>query len=408
MRAHALTLAMLLLILSSSACDTRNVGSGLLVPVPNVPSSRGLVVPEGAAAGDTVTFAVLWERGEEPWQVSFDFGGGAEPVGDLRQISAKSASTSFAERRCEQDALLTVDAGGQFVVSATVTDNNGASLSQSKSYEYAKRPNRAPVISVSSDIWTNIMTVHGEDADGDDITVYASASEDIIIESSKVILGGDGDTTFHAEVEAVLSEEDLEIRFTCEDSHGLGGNEAEAYASNPPVYVGADTLYAIPVDFKVSTGEPVTVVVVTGVPASPFQYMNGCRVTCSEPMRYVPLSFNVGYPGGPAGGIDGFWTGMNPSGGFLLPPDSFFDPGGPSLHLDFNVTPLHGSDRTTDEGPLFTFDVTFDSPGEKVFGFEQTSIVDRTFYTDGNQTANRYWGDISNNHAGIPNSVIVE
>jgi len=100
----------------------------------------------------------------------------------------------------------------------------------------------------------------------------------------------------------------------------------------------------------------------------------------------------------------------NPSGGFLLPPDNFFaesDLGGGLVGIDFNVTPIGGSDITTASGALFSFGATF-AAGENILGFQEASNVDRTYYSDSTQSAHYHWGDIGNDHAGIPNSVRVE
>jgi len=93
-----------------------------------------------------------------------------------------------------------------------------------------------------------------------------------------------------------------------------------------------------------------------------------------------------------------------------LPPESFIietDLGGGVTGIDFNATPVGGSDRTTDEGALFNFGATF-AAGHNTLGFQDVSGVSRTYYTDSNAAPDRFWGDITNSHAGIPNSVEVE
>jgi len=178
----------------------------------------------------------------------------------------------------------------------------------------------------------------------------------------------------------------------------------------------ADTLYAIPLSSTVAAGDPVTIEVITGDPANPFQYLTGVRVTfpTAAGVDYVKNSFNVGATGGAADDPDGFWTAMG-SPTFLLAPDSFYQvtddvqDGDPAIEaLDFNVTPLGGSDVTTGSGPLFNFQVTFANAGTYQLGFQQTFTVNRTYYQDGNQAPDYFWGDITNNHAGVPNSVTVQ
>lgn len=178
-----------------------------------------------------------------------------------------------------------------------------------------------------------------------------------------------------------------------------------------PIVLAADALYAIPLQGSTAVGEPVRIVVATGVPLSPFQYLNGCRVTAPTGFTYEPASFNVGVPGGATGAADGFWTAMNPGGGFLLAPDNFHQLVSIAPGLDaysFNVTPLGGSDRTTDSGALFNFEASFSTARTYTLGFQGSSgVISRTYYSDGSATE-YFWGDITNNHAGVPNSINVE
>jgi len=111
--------------------------------------------------------------------------------------------------------------------------------------------------------------------------------------------------------------------------------------------------------------------------------------------------------------VDGFWSNMSgiSNGDFLLAPDSFYSPvdaGGGLTGLDFNVTPLGGSDVATGSGALFNFGATFTTPGTYTLGFQQTNVVNRTYYQDANQAPDYFWGDITNSHAGIPNSITVQ
>jgi hypothetical protein len=183
-----------------------------------------------------------------------------------------------------------------------------------------------------------------------------------------------------------------------------------------------DTLYAYPVERHVQPSEPVTIVVASGRPANPFQYMTGVRVTVPQEagFHYVKNSFNVGAPGGAADDPDGFWAAMEFDPGsateqtrgmnFLLAPDKFYtvvDAGAGLSGLDFNVTPLGGNDTQAAWGPLFNFQATFDYAGRWQLTFQQTNVVNRVYYQDHNQSPDYYWGDVSNNHVGIANSVTV-
>jgi hypothetical protein len=140
------------------------------------------------------------------------------------------------------------------------------------------------------------------------------------------------------------------------------------------------------------------VVVSTGVPAQPFEFMNGCGLTVEADADKVVGSFNTGVPGGQPDAADGFWATMLPSDGFLLAPDSFIiatDIGGGRERWDFNVTPIGGHDVTTSKGALFNYKFTFSVAGVKTFGFEEFHGVDRTYYSDEASHIN-HWSDISN------------
>lgn len=176
-----------------------------------------------------------------------------------------------------------------------------------------------------------------------------------------------------------------------------------------PIELASDTLYALPQLATAAVGEAVRVVVATGIPNNPFQYMTGAGLTMPSDGTYVKGSFNAGAPGGEAGDVDGYWAQMAPAGGFLLAPDSFIVPvdiGNGRVRFDFNLTPLSGSNQFTAKGALFNAQFSFSTAGTKVFRFQQTQGVKRTYYSD--DSHEYFWGDIANAHAGIPNSVDVQ
>ena len=82
------------------------------------------------------------------------------------------------------------------------------------------------------------------------------------------------------------------------------------------------------------------------------------------------------------------------------------DAGDGFVALDFNVTPLGAEDTQRAWGPLFNFQVTFDNPGRWQLGFQQENVVSRTYYQNRDQTPDFFWGDISNDHPGIANSIV--
>jgi hypothetical protein len=178
----------------------------------------------------------------------------------------------------------------------------------------------------------------------------------------------------------------------------------------------SDALYAIPQQTSAAVGEAVRIVVATGVTAHPFQYMNSVRVTFSagEP-SFVSGSYNVGALGGSADHPDGIWASVNPED-FLLPNDymlSFnnYDAAGGRWAMDFNVTPILGTAVEGTEGELFNFEVTFAQPGTARLGFEQFRDVDRTYYSYSESRFGsgyeHYWSDLSNDHAGSANTIVV-
>jgi hypothetical protein len=140
--------------------------------------------------------------------------------------------------------------------------------------------------------------------------------------------------------------------------------------------------------------------------------MNSVRVTFSagEP-SYVPGSYNVGAIGGALEYADGIWAVVQPEG-FLLPTDYMlgfnnYDDASGSWAMDFNVTPIQSTPASAAEGALFNFEVTFARAGSVRLGFEEFNQVKRTYFSDGSSTE-YYWSDISNDHAGIANTIAVQ
>jgi len=172
-----------------------------------------------------------------------------------------------------------------------------------------------------------------------------------------------------------------------------------------------DALYARPLSSTTSVGQPVRIVVETGVPAGPLAFMNGCAVSFSGPgADYVPGSFNVGAPGGEAWAVDGIWAAAAPQG-FIQVDDLLLQwavtAEGGLTRMDFNVTPIYGDAITGAEGALFSFEATFNEPGIYRLGFVEFSDVKRTYYSDWD-AKEYYWSDISNNHTGVANTITVQ
>jgi hypothetical protein len=178
-----------------------------------------------------------------------------------------------------------------------------------------------------------------------------------------------------------------------------------------------DTLYAMPLQEFADTGDPVRVVVATGMMAHPFQYMVGVGLTVDADAEYVRLSLDAGEPDDQPDmllygvhPLDGIWAAVQPRQGFLLAPDSFIqstDIGGGRERWDFNLTPLDGRNILAVEGTLFSAEFTFSQPGMKVFGFSKADAVKRSYYAD--DTTEYFWGDIDNRGGpGHPNAVLIQ
>jgi PKD repeat protein len=167
-------------------------------------------------------------------------------------------------------------------------------------------------------------------------------------------------------------------------------------ANTPP----PDSIFALPSQSTAHDGEVVTVEVYTVGAAHPFQYMSGCGLTLENGNTYATQTFDAGvldYDGLP-GNVDGVWTAVGPSGGFLLVPDNFIQPtdiGGGRSRYDFNVTPLGGIDISGATGAMFNFGLTVHSTVS--FGFMAQDSVKRTYYNSA--TTEYLWGDSTDSGA---------
>ena len=75
---------------------------------------------------------------------------------------------------------------------------------------------------------------------------------------------------------------------------------------------------------------------------------------------------------------------------------------------EFALLPENGCDLLNEAGDLLNFQFTFSAAGTYNLGFvESTGDIRRTYYSDQDEYE-YYWGDISNDHAGIAHSITVE
>jgi hypothetical protein len=183
---------------------------------------------------------------------------------------------------------------------------------------------------------------------------------------------------------------------------------------NPPPPAGggayaADTLYAYPLSAEAQVGKPVTVVVATGRPAHPFQFLAVCSVTIESQGAYAPGSFNYGAPGGERTDSDGVWGLMGiPNGAYLdlgdgLVPGAGEDTPGGRRAYEFAVVSQGPYPALNAEGALFNFQLTFSAPGAYHLGLRQTDgDFDMLYYSDANGKSYR-WGALLADATGALN-----
>ncbi len=290
----------------------------------------------------------------------------------------------------------------------------------------------APHISSVTGAGTSLITVAATDANGDDITVTATAPSGFTVTpDTQVILDGDGTATFSFTPGDVFDGGSGSAGFVATDGLTTPEVVKTVEVLSPPLDFADNTLYAIPMQTEAAVDEPVTILVATGKLPNPLMFMTGVRVCAPEAWDYVSDSFNVGALGGAKDFKDGAWAALPAGHSFLLMPDVFIkDPNSPSgngqLHeglrcYDFNITPIETVAGNHDlsqfaieeaKGELFNFQVAFHSPGVYDVSFMLHQGVDRTYYMErqpvGDETGlELYWGEISNDYSGVPHTVTV-
>ncbi|MDQ3023193.1 MAG: hypothetical protein M3R04_02225 [bacterium] len=405
------------LLLTLTGCATLNVGAALPVRPRIVSLSLSdTSVVSGQAIKLSVEYTNLDDLQPITWTATF-----SDCVTPAIHVFTSPVGTSSASLTFVTEFFLLVDdpGGKDCTVAVTAVDAVGHHTGpQMLSFHvYGIPGGQVDIVSAIASRTEVDVTV--ADSDNSNVLITFIAPAGISgTPTSAVVPGGNGIAHFSFTGIDIFAGGTVDITFTADDSRG-STDTATATITADPINLVADTLYAIPLDTDIFAGERVRIVVATGDPANPFQYMTGVRVTVDQAADAlyvgaggtgdVPGSFNVGLPGGQTGDVDGFWTAMNPSG-FLLAPDSFIqrsDAGGGPHCFDFNVTPLGGSDVADGEGALFNFELEFPNDGTYKLGFQDLNIVSRTYYQDGNMAPDYFWGDISNDHEGVPNTVTV-
>jgi len=412
------------LIVLASSCETLNIGPG--GHIPERFSLLGVTLSPaeptgGYLAGTTVTATITFQGVTAPFNFTLAFpNGGATPATQTVAGANGTATATFTI----DSFLLVDDADGKDIAfTVTGTDGAGSSGSVNGTFHVKGIPNQAPTITTAFNAADCSVTATVSDADaGDNVTITATTvPAALTTPDPQTVAGGNGTATFTFGAAYLLAGGSGTVTFTASDTQASATSDVTVTCD--PIVLAADTIYAIPLQTTINAGDRVRIVVATGDPASPFQYLTGTRVTISDTAGAlyvggdaafggtadIPGSFNTGAVGGT--GVDGFWTAMNPSG-FLAAPDNFIrrsDAGGGLHGFDFNVTPLGGSDVTTGSGELFNFELEIPNAGVYQLGFQDVNLVSRTYYQDGNQAPDYFWSDFSNDHAadGVPNTITV-
>jgi hypothetical protein len=295
-------------------------------------------------------------------------------------------------------------ASATYSYTVVVTDSQGLSDTATGTYTVGPSPNSPPVIDdavYTEATKTMVVTVSDPD-DGETLTVDVTVPPSLSVDSVSKVAATTGPLTasFVWSTTDLFAGADDTTTVTVTDSGGATDTtEVNIFF---PGNIPADTLFVYPSPTTVAVGEPVTVLVLTMVPAHPLQFINGIGLTMPDDASIVTGSLDYGALGSSVGVVDGYWAAMNPSG-FMLQPADFQMPtpiGGGRERWDFNIVPLGGSDQTTASGALFNVQFTFSTPGVKTFGFQELDAlsVKRTYYSDGN--GNEYfWGEIGNEQA---------
>jgi hypothetical protein len=400
-------------LMLAASCDSKNGGPGW--PALN-PTSIVIAVPAGMVGNANADWSVTWVSNKGPFTVAWDFGNGANP----NTVSATATATNSATT---VQMLNATAAAANYTATVTITDVNGRSGSATANYTVGIIPNLIPTI--ASAVYTEatrtlVVTVNDAD-DAQTLTVGVTVPAGLTVDAASkaasqtgpltasfvwgatdAFAGGNGDTT---------------ITVTDQDAGTATGT---ATITIPAITLEDDTIYAIPMANTAAQADTVTILVATGVPANAFQYMVGANVTFPTWVHYAANTFNIGAVGGVKDASDGIWgpDGMNVAS-FLTGTDAFlfgqekdFGTAG-RWRLETNVTPLSGTDITTESGALCNFGVTFDQAGTATFGFIQaTGAIDRTYYRDGANN-DYYWGTLMAgpdgvlNVTGVSNEIVV-
>ena len=391
-----------------TGCDTLNVGGDLPTFGPSI--SAFTVTPADAAGlfgNEGATFSVSFENGTGPYTIAIDFGGAAAP-----NISGVPATSPFSTAV----TLVDLAAAQSFTATARVTDSTGVTGKPATlTFNVGATRNANPTIDSIVVAGTTVtVTVSDPDA-GDVLTVTLDSATGGLV-GSPASRTGSGDFSFGAT--SIFDGASGTATFTVDDAKGGSDTDTSGTITVAALVLANDSIGAIPLVTSAGVADTVKVVVATGPTANPFQFMTGVSIVFPTGAGYSGNSYDYGAPVAGDPGLnpvedkdqettDGIWTVVAPASGFLgvgdnlLVPDAALPvPFTGSSAIDFNITPLGGSDAPAGTaGILFNFNLEFSAAGAYKLDFLLFDEVNRTYYQDGSQAVFQ-WGDITNNVTG--------
>ena len=361
-----------------------------------------VTVPEQLHGSEAAVWRIEYSADAEPCRIMMDMGGGA-----AQDLPAGTPATSPFEHSFMMLNPSKTDTAS-YTYEVIVTNPMGFTAIATGSYSVGPNTDEPPLVESAVYVAAqHALTVTVADADdGAVLTVSVTEPAGMTVDASSKTAAATGPLTavFYFSADDPLAGAGGDTTVTVSSSDSELVSQQEVLISIAPFALAADSLYAIPLKSSVAIGEPLTVVVATGIPANPFQFMNGIGLTVEADAQRAELPFwNAGAVGGEFSAPDGFWAAMAPSGGFMQPIDGWnwiiptaIDGG--RERWDFNLSPLGGSDLTSASGALFNVTFTFSEPGTKTFGFQEADAIKRTYYSDFSGTE-YFWGDIGNSAA---------
>ena len=381
--------AVMVLVMAAS-CDTLNIGNGNPTRGPVI---EGVTITPATTmnAGEMATVTVTW-TGTAPFTISIDVGT-AENVPAGTDAGTSPYTWEF-----------TLEEGATFNYTVTVVDVNGEDTMTGTYGPVGAALNEMPTIEgITED--NGVVTVTVADAEGDDVTVTATAITGATLAvGTQTVAGGNGDAVFTFTADDAFAGATGTTTIAVTDTEHTDTVTQDQAVEIDPISVTLDEgqIGAIPLSTSCAVGDVVTILVRTGTfPAgAAFNYMNGVGVTVTDGGDYVAGTFNVGSVGGATKDVDGIWAEMTPAPNTFFVPEDFMmaatDVTADSSldFMGFNITPI-GAGEVSVEGDLFNFGMDFDAAGTYELGFLEFQDVKRTYYSD-NAAVEYNWTDIAN------------